>query len=56
MKKKGCDASNAWDEEEGDKEFSDDEAEAAHKKQKKLNKKRAHVAANLEEGEIDEVP
>lgn len=32
MNKKGCDASNIYDEELSDKEFSDDDAERAHKK------------------------
>jgi hypothetical protein len=55
MKKKGCDASNAWDEELSDKEFSDDEQEQLHKKQKKMNKKRQNNAEmQLEEGEIVE--
>ena len=35
MSKKGCDASNAWDEELSDKDFSDDDAEKEHKKAKK---------------------
>ena len=41
MKKKGCDASNIFDEElpEHDREFSDDEKEREYKKAKK-NKKR----------------
>lgn len=38
MNKKGCDASNIYDEELSDKEFSDDDAERAHKKQKKQKK------------------
>ena len=35
MNKKGCDASNIYDEELSDKEFSDDEAEKAAKRAKK---------------------
>ena len=32
MSKKGCDASNIYDEELSDKDFSDDEAEKEHKR------------------------
>ncbi len=41
MKKKGCDASNIYDEElpEHDREFSDDEKEREWKKAKKLKRK-----------------
>lgn len=52
MNQKGCDASNAFDEELSDQEFSDDEAEAAFKKARKNNKKRANAAKDLEEGEV----
>ena len=39
MAQKGCDASNLYDEELSEKEFSDDEAEREYKKQMKKNKK-----------------
>lgn len=50
MNKKGCDASNIYDEEvsEGDLEFSDDDKEKEFKKAKKLAKQNK----NMEEGEI----
>lgn len=50
LKKKGCDASNIYDEEipEKDREFSDDEKEREFKKLKKMKK-------NAEEGEIIEL-
>ena len=54
MRKKGCDASNIYDEEAtSDQEFSDDEAEREAKKQRK-NKRRQNQKRNeeLEEGEI----
>lgn len=57
MKKKGCDASNIYDEElaEHDREFSDDDKEREWKKAKKLKRKQKNAAANdLEEGEIEE--
>jgi len=54
MKKKGCDASNAYDEELSDKEFSDDEEEARVKKAAKNKRKMNKMANNLEEGEIME--
>lgn len=38
MSKKGCDASNIYDEELSDKEFSDDDAEKAAKRAKKQKK------------------
>ena len=51
MKKKGCDASNIFDEEipEKDLDYSDDEAEREAKKARKNKKKNK----NLEEGEIE---
>lgn len=50
LKKKGCDASNLYDEEilEKEQEFSDDEKEKEHKKAKKNAKKMKY----LEDGEI----
>lgn len=50
MNKKGCDASNFFDEElsEKEQEFSDDDKEREYKKAKKLAKK----SKNFEEGEI----
>jgi H/ACA ribonucleoprotein complex non-core subunit NAF1 len=53
LSKKGCDASNIYDEEipEKDQEFSDDEKEREFKAAKKKNKKKNK---NLEEGEIDD--
>lgn len=57
LKKKGCDASNIYDEElaEHDREFSDDDKEREWKKAKKLKRKQKNAAANdLEEGEIEE--
>lgn len=49
MKKKGCDASNMFDEEvpEHEQEFSDDEIEKEVKRNKKLRKR-----GDLEDGEI----
>lgn len=56
MQKKGCDASNLYDEEIGgsDQEFSDDEKERNHKKQKNLKKNKRKALGQLEEGEIME--
>ena len=54
MNQKGCDASNAFDEELSDQEFSDDEAEAAFKRAKKNNKKRGQANKDLEDGEVVE--
>ena len=53
LKKKGCDASNMFDEEvaENEKEFSDDEVEREQKKIKKLKKR-----GDFEEGELPEQP
>jgi hypothetical protein len=50
LKKKGCDASNIFDEEanRNEKDFSDDEAERDFKKGKKLKKRK-----DREDGEID---
>ena len=50
MGKKGCDASNMFDEEipNSDQEFSDDEAEKEAKRLKKIKKH----GSNLEEGEL----
>lgn len=61
MAKKGCDASNVYDEEVSDPEyFSDDEAERAHKLKKKNRNKKKRAAEDLEEGEVlisdDELP
>jgi len=54
MAKKGCDASNVYDEEVGsDPEyFSDDEQERAHKLKKKNRNKKKRAAEDLEEGEV----
>lgn len=52
MNKKGCDASNVWDEEASDKEFSDDEMEQQHKKLKKNRKRNNNTEMELEDGEI----
>ena len=51
MAKKGCDASNVYDEElpENEREFSDDDKEKEHKKALKAKKKKNR---NREEGEI----
>ena len=54
MSKKGCDASNIYDEELSDKEFSDDEAEKAAKRMKKQKKANKKTVADLEDGEIDD--
>jgi len=57
MSKKGCDASNIYDEElpEHEREFSDDEKEREHKKARKHKKKnKAAAAREMEEGEIEE--
>jgi H/ACA ribonucleoprotein complex non-core subunit NAF1 len=61
MAKKGCDASNVYDEEIGEdpEYFSDDEAERAHKLKKKNRNKKKRAAEDMEEGEIiisDEEP
>ena len=49
---KGSDASNLWDEEVGDEEleFSDDEAEAEHKRQLKLQKRAKYDAKHGQDG------
>lgn len=59
MNKKGCDASNVYDEEARNADdpeyFSDDEQERAHKALKKKNKKKLaqkRAGDQLEEGEI----
>jgi hypothetical protein len=54
MKKKGCDASNVYDEEQGsDPEyFSDDEQERAFKLKKKNKNKKKRNPEDIEEGEI----
>ena len=63
MKKKGCDASNIYDEEvpEKDQEYSDDEKERGAKKARKMLNKRKHEGREAdvvdeeyeeEEGEI----
>ena len=52
MSKKGCDASNIYDEEASDKEFSDDEAEKEYKRNKKNKRKNKRQMGDLEEGEI----
>jgi hypothetical protein len=52
MSKKGCDASNIYDEELSDQEFSDDDQEKAHKKQKKQKRNMKKITADLEDGEI----
>ena len=51
MSKKGCDASNMFDEEvaDSDREYSDDEAEKEAKRLKKLKKRGEN---DLEEGEL----
>lgn len=60
MNKKGCDASNIYDEElpENDREFSDDEKEREWKKAKKLKRKARQQGPQpdreMEEGEIEE--
>ena len=54
MSKKGCDASNIYDEELSDKEYSDDEAEKAAKRAKKLKKNNKKIEADLEDGEIND--
>lgn len=56
MSKKGCDASNIYDEElpEKEREFSDDEKEREFKKAKKNQKKNKQKNKDLEPGEIDE--
>ena len=48
INKEGCDASNMFDEEVNDPEFSDDEQEKLFKKQRKQKNR----AKNLEDGEI----
>lgn len=50
INKKGCDASNFFDEElpEGEQEYSDDEKE----KERKKAKKQAKQNKNIEDGEI----
>ena len=48
INKEGCDASNMFDEEVHDPEFSDDEQEKLFKKQRKQKNR----AKNLEDGEI----
>lgn len=54
MSKKGCDASNIYDEEaNSDREFSDDEAEREYKKNKKNKRKNKRQGDDLEEGEIE---
>jgi len=57
MSKKGCDASNIYDEEIGEqeREFSDDEKEREHKRAKKNKKKnKAMNDREMEEGEIED--
>ena len=56
MSKKGCDASNIYDEEvpERDQEYSDDEKEKEAKKAKKKLKKRLREAASDEEDKESE--
>lgn len=49
MQKEGCDASNMFDEEVNDPEFSDDEQEKQFKRQRKQSKR---STKNLEDGEI----
>ena len=48
ISKEGCDASNMFDEEVNDPEFSDDEQEKLFKKQRKQKNRAKH----LEDGEI----
>ena len=59
MKKKGCDASNIFDEElaEHEREFSDDEKEREYKKAKKNKKRKVRnfdEDRDMEEGEIED--
>lgn len=57
MSKKGCDASNIYDEElpEHEREFSDDEKEREAKKARKNKRKnKANKDMEMEEGEIEE--
>lgn len=56
MAKKGCDASNIYDEEvpENEREFSDDEKEKECKKAKKAKRKHKQNNYEMEEGEIEE--
>ena len=48
IQKEGCDASNMFDEEVNEPEFSDDEQEKQFKNQRKQSKR----SKNLEDGEI----